>query len=170
VSLLEANQPPPSKTPRYILLGVVVLLAIAFFVWRAVRYDAEEKTVNTFFSTLAAGNMQGAYQLWKAMPSYSFRDFQEDWGPGGYYGPVKSFRIDSASAPPKSNSVAVRVRISPYQPFPKNDPEQQNKTKTVIIWVDRNTQSLSFPPPSMSRLIRATPPPALLALASRSPA
>ncbi|HVB08715.1 MAG TPA: hypothetical protein VNF00_07170 [Candidatus Acidoferrales bacterium] len=170
MTLLEANQPPPSKTPRYVFLGVVVLLAIALFVWHTVRYKAEEKTVDTFFTALSAGNMQQAYQLWKAMPSYSFQDFQQDWGPDGYYGPVKSFQIDSAFAPKKSNSIAVRVLISPYQPFPKNDPAQQNKTKEIIIWVDRNTQSLSFPPPAMSRLIRATPPPALPGSASRFPA
>ncbi|MHB8539736.1 MAG: hypothetical protein ACYDCD_02160 [Candidatus Acidiferrales bacterium] len=158
MTLLEANQPPPSKTPRYVFLGVVVLLAIALFVWRTVRYKAEEKTVDTFFTALSAGNMQQAYQLWKAMPSYSFQDFQQDWGPNGYYGPVKSFQIDSAFAPKKSNSIAVRVLISPYQPFPKNDPARQNKTKEITIWVDRNTQSLSFPPPAMSLLIRATPP------------
>lgn len=151
-------------------LGVLVLLAIAIFVWRTVRYKTEEKTVDTFFSALAAGDMQQAYQLWKAMPSYSFQDFQQDWGANGYYGPVKSFQIDSAYAPKKSSSVAVRVLISPYQPFPKNDPAQENKTKEVIIWVDRNTHSLSFPPPAMSQLIRVIPPPTHPASVSRFPA
>ncbi|HKV26864.1 MAG TPA: hypothetical protein VJN90_01155 [Candidatus Acidoferrales bacterium] len=170
MSLLEANQAPPSKTPRYVFIGVLVLLLIGLFVWRAVRYKAEETSVETFFSALTAGDMQHAYQLWKAMPSYSFQDFQQDWGSNGYYGPVKSFEIDSAFAPKKSSSVAVRVLISPYQPFPKNDPAQENKTKEVIIWVDRNTHSLSFPPPSMSQLIRAMPPRALRGSASRFPA
>ncbi|HEV2617117.1 MAG TPA: hypothetical protein VGU63_10965 [Candidatus Acidoferrales bacterium] len=170
MSLLEANQAPPSQTPRYVFIGVLVLLLIGLFVWRAVRYKAEEKSVETFFNALTAGNMQQAYQLWKAMPSYSFQDFQQDWGANGYYGPVKSFQIDSTYAPKKSSSVAVRVLISPYQPFPKSDPAQQNKTKEVIIWVDRNTQSLSFPPPSMSQLIRAVPPSALRASVSRFPA
>lgn len=170
MSLLEANQAPPSKTPRYVFIGVLVLLLIGLFVWRAVRYEAEEKSVETFFSALTAGNMQEAYQLWKAMPSYSFQDFQQDWGANGYYGPVKSFQIDSAYAPKKSSSVAVRVLISPYQPFPKNDPAQENKTKEVIIWVDRNTHSLSFPPPAMPQLIRVIPPPTHPASVSRFPA
>ena len=171
MTLLEANQPPPSKTPRYVFLGVVVLLAIVLFVWRTVRYKAEEKTVDTFFTALAAGNMQQAYQLWKAMPSYSFQDFQQDWGPNGYYGPVKSFEVESATAPRKSDTdVAVTVLISPYQPFPKNDPVQRNKTKEITIWVNRKTQSLSTGPPPMSLLIRATPPPALPWSALRFPA
>ncbi|HVB36630.1 MAG TPA: hypothetical protein VND42_05270 [Candidatus Acidoferrales bacterium] len=171
MSLLEANQPPPSKTPRYVLLGVLVLLALAFFVWRDVRYKAEEKTVETFFSELTAGNMQEAYQLWKPSPSYSFKDFQEDWGPNGYYGPVKSFELESATAPHKSDTdVAVTVLVSPYQPFPKNDSAQQNKTKEIIIWVERHTQSLSFPPPAMSNLIHVIPSPTHRASASRFPA
>jgi len=171
LSLLEANQAPPSKTPRYVFLGVLVLLAIAIFVWyKVLRYKAEEKTVDTFFSALAAGDMQQAYQLWKPSPSYSFQDFQEDWGPSGYYGPVKSFEVESASAPHKSTTdVAVTVLVSPYEPFPRNDPAQQNKTKEITIWVNRNTHSLSFPPPSMSRLIRVLPPPTLRASASRFP-
>ncbi|MGH9711614.1 MAG: hypothetical protein ACRD37_13825, partial [Candidatus Acidiferrales bacterium] len=92
MSLLEANQAPPSKTPRYVFLGVIVLMMIALLVWRTVRYEAEEKSVEAFFSALTTGNMQQAYQLWKAMPSYSFQDFQQDWGSNGYYGPVKSFQ------------------------------------------------------------------------------
>lgn len=171
MSLLEASQPPSSKTPRFVVFGAVIVLLIAFFVWRAVRYDAEEKIASTFFSTLAAGDMQQAYQLWQAMPSYSFKDFQDDWGSGGYYGPVKSFKIDSASAPKDSTSVAVTVSISPYQPFPKRDPAKQSKTRKVIIWVDSKTHSLSFPPPPMSlRLAPPEPRRALAELASRFPA
>ena len=151
MSLLDAaNQPPPPKWPRYVLLGVLIVFLVGFFVWRGVRFKAEEQTVENFLNAVVAGNMPQAYQLWQPTASYTLKDFEDDWGPNGYYGPVKSFQLDSAYAPRKSSSdVAVRVLISPYQPFPKNDTIEQNKTKTVTIWVNRKTHSLSTGPPGM---------------------
>lgn len=151
MSLLDASdQAPPSRVPRYVILAVVVILLILFFVWRVVRFKAEEQTVTTFLTAVAAGNMQQAYQLWQPTSSYTLKDFEDDWGPGGYYGPVKSFEIDSSFEPRKSSSdVAVRVLLSPFASFPKNDTIEQNKTKSVTIWVNRNTHSLSTGPPGM---------------------
>lgn len=149
MSLLDAaDQARPSKVPRYVMLAVLVVLIACFFVWRAIRFKTEEQTVETFLNAVVSGNMQQAYQLWQPASSYTLKDFQDDWGSSGYYGPVKSFEIDSAFEPSKSSSdVAVRVLLSPYQPFPKNDTIEQNKTKNVTIWVNRNTHSLSTGPP-----------------------
>jgi hypothetical protein len=170
VSLFEAHQPEPSKKPYYIILGVLVVFLIFVSIWWFVRFDSEEKTVTAFFNALAAGNMQQAYRLWQPSESYSFQDFQNAWGPSGYLGPVKSFQIESATAPSKSDSsVAVTVLISPYQPFPENGSPQANRTKTVVIWVNRTTKSLSFPPPTVSQLFRSAWPQALGASASPSP-
>ena len=151
MSLLDASdQAPPSRVPRYVILAVVVILLILFFVWRAVRFKAEEQTVTTFLTAVAAGNMQQAYQLWQPTSSYTLKDFEDDWGPSGYYGPVKSFEIDSSFEPRKSSSdIAVRVLLSPFASFPRNDTIEQNKTKSVTIWVNRNTHSLSTGPPGM---------------------
>ncbi|MFZ0334826.1 MAG: hypothetical protein WAN10_14410 [Candidatus Acidiferrales bacterium] len=150
MSLLDANpQPEPSKKPYYIILAVLVVFLIGIFVWWSVRFKAEEKTATAFFSALAAGDMQQAYTLWKPAESYTFKDFQDAWGPAGYLGPVKSFKIVSATAPHRSDSsVAVTTLISPYQPFPEGGSAEANKTKTVVIWVNRATHSLSFPPPT----------------------
>ena len=153
MSLLEASQPEPSKKPRFIILGVLVVvlsgwLLMSYLAGYSVRVDAE-KTVSPFLTALAAGNTQQAYTLWKPSESYSFKDFQDAWGPSGYLGPVKSFEIESATTPSKSDSsVAVTAFVSPYQPFPKSDSAEGNKTKTVVIWVNRTTHALSFPPPT----------------------
>lgn len=151
MSLLDAgDQARPSKVPRYVMLAVLVVLIACFFVWRVIRFKAEEQTVETFLNAVVSGNMQQAYQLWQPTSSYTLKDFQDDWGASGYYGPVKSFEIDSAFKPSKSSSdVAVRVLLSPYRPFPKNDTIEQNKTKNVTIWVNRNSHSLSTGPPGM---------------------
>lgn len=149
MTLLDANQPEPSKKPYYIIVIVLVVFLIALFVWREVRFRSEEKTATSFFSELASGNLQQAYKTWQPSESYSFNDFQNAWGPNGYYGPVKSFEIEATGAPHRSDSsVAVTALISPYQPFPKSGTAEANKTKEIVIWVNRTTQSLSFPPPT----------------------
>jgi hypothetical protein len=150
VSLLDASsEPEPSKRPYYIILVVLIVFLIAFFIWRAVRFNGEEKTATSFFTALSAGNMQQAYAIWQPSESYSLKDFEDAWGPSGYLGPVKSFEIESASAPHKSDSsVALTVLVSPYQPFPKDNSAEANKTKTVVIWINRTSHSLSFPPPT----------------------
>ena len=150
MTLLDAaNYKPPSKTPRYIFLGALAVFAIAFLIWHQVRYDSEEKVVETFLNAVVAGNLQQAYQLWKPMPGYSFHDFQQDWGPGGYFGITKSYRIEDAYGPKNSSSVGVRVSLSSVAPFPKNDPDAKFKTRDVEIWVNAQTHALSFPPPAM---------------------
>lgn len=149
MSLLDVNQPEPSKKPYYIILIVLIVFVIAVFVWRAVRFNSEEKAATAFFSALASGNAQQAYKIWQPSESYSFHDFQNAWGPDGYLGPVKSFQIEATDAPRRSDSsVAVTALISPYQPFPKSGTAEANKTKEIVIWVNRTTKSLSFPPPT----------------------
>lgn len=150
MTLLDANsQSGPSKRPYYIILCVLIVFLIVLFVWRAVRFDGEEKTATSFFTALSSGNMQQAYAIWKPAESYSLKDFEDAWGPSGYLGPVKSFHIESTSAPHRSDtSVAVTVLVSPYQPFPNDNSPEANKTKTVVIWINRMSHSLSFPPPT----------------------
>jgi hypothetical protein len=137
-----------SKNFRRALYGIVLAALVVFGIWWLVRFHAEKVTVEKFMNTLVAGQTEQAYQIWKASPSYAYKDFLDDWGPNGYYGPVKSFRLAGAAEPRKSlDSVAVTVHISPYTPFPADqDSADNNKTKEVVIWVDRKDQSLSFPP------------------------
>src|SRR5579864_7634902 len=158
VTLLESgNQAPPSKVRRYVILGLLTVLFITValpitrsFVRRAARFKSARQTVGTFLNAVVAGDFQQAYELWQPAASYTLKDFQDDWGLNGYYGPVKSFEVDSAFEPRKSDSdVAVRVLVSPYQPFPNSDPVEQSKTKSVTIWVNSSTHSLSTGPPGM---------------------
>jgi hypothetical protein len=75
------------------------------------------------------------------------KDFMADWGPQGYYGPVKSYKILKVNAPPKANAIAVRVAISPFSPLPDaGDEEKSRKTRVVSVWVLTKDKSLSFPP------------------------
>jgi hypothetical protein len=125
-------------------LALVAIVAL----WYTFRYYPEKKAVATFFDALVAGDTAKAYQLWKAGPTYSMKDFLADWGPEGYYGPVKSYKIIRARAPGGSNAIAVSVEISPYSPMPDiSDTEKSRKTRVVEVWVLAADKSFSFPVP-----------------------
>ena len=149
MSLLDSTgEEPRSKLRRYAISGLALVLLLALSVWYLFRFYPEKQAVERFFDALAAGDTQRAYQLWKPQASYTYQDFLEDWGPSGYYGPVKSYRIETALSPQGGGSgVIVVVEVSPDQPFPaESDAAKQRRTKEVRIWVERSDKSLGFPP------------------------
>ncbi|HKW33267.1 MAG TPA: hypothetical protein VJN92_09705 [Candidatus Acidoferrum sp.] len=142
--------PPPVKPQRSraipftvatVAVAAIVLLYLVF------RYYPEKKAAERFFDTLVAGNMDLAYQLWKPGQSYTKKDFLADWGPEGYYGPVKSYEILKTSSPHGANDVDVEVAVSPFSPMPQpGDAEKSRKTKVVSVRVATSDKHLGFPP------------------------
>ncbi|MGC1485081.1 MAG: hypothetical protein WA789_14910 [Candidatus Acidiferrum sp.] len=148
MSLLEppADVHKKSRAMIFTLTAAFIIAIIA--VWFVLRFYPEKKATEDFFNAVVAGDMTHAYQLWKPGPSYKLQDFVADWGPTGYYGPVKSYTIVKAKSPTGSTtSVEIRVAISPFSPMPDpNDPDKSQKTKVVTVWVDSKDKSFSFPP------------------------
>jgi hypothetical protein len=148
MSLLEppADIQKKSRALAFTVAACVVIAIIA--VWFVLRFYPEKKAAEEFFNAVVANDMTHAYQLWKPSPSYRMQDFVADWGPTGYYGPVKSYEIMKAKSPTGSTtSVEIRVAISPFSPMPSaNDPEKSQKTKVVTVWIDSKDKSFSFPP------------------------
>ena len=147
MSLLE---PPPEKTDKSRAMAfttVALVAALGIILWFMFRYYPEKKAAGEFFDALVAGDTDKAYALWKPTPSYRKDDFLADWGPSGYYGPVKSYKIMGAKAPNKSDSIAVNVAISPYAPMPDvADADKSRKTRVVTLWITPSDKSFSFPP------------------------
>jgi hypothetical protein len=148
MSLLE---PPPeekiNKSRAMAFTAVALVAVLGVVLWFVFRYYPEKKVAGQFFDALVAGETDKAYALWKATPSYRKDDFLADWGPSGYYGPVKSYKIMGAKAPRKSDSVEVNVAISPYAPMPsESDAEKSRKTRVVTLWITPSDKSFSFPP------------------------
>jgi len=139
-----------SKIRRYVIMVVVFIALIAGATWYLLRYYQEKDTVRHFLNEVAAGNMQEAYKVWKPSPSYSFNDFLQDWGPNGYYGPVRSYHIERTTRRSDSNGVDVIVEVSSDKTFPSSgDAAGQNEVKEVDLGVRLSDQSISFPPPAL---------------------
>lgn len=147
MTLLDPPPVTPHKSRAIPFTIAAVTIASIVTLWFVFRYYPEKKAAERFFNALVAGNTDRAYQLWKPGPSYLKKDFLADWGPEGYYGPVKSYEILKTSSPHGSNAVDVRVAVSPFSPMPDaSDPEKSRKTKVVSVWVIASDKSLSFPP------------------------
>jgi hypothetical protein len=148
MSLLEPPADVHKKSRAMIFTLVTAFIIAVIAVWFVLRFYPEKKAAEVFFNAVVANDMTHAYQLWKPSPSYRMQDFVADWGPTGYYGPVKSYEIMKAKSPTGSTtSVEIRVAISPFSPMPSaNDPEKSQKTKVVTVWIDSKDKSFSFPP------------------------
>jgi hypothetical protein len=148
MSLIDppADKPDKSRAMAFTIAALAVVAIVAL--WYTFRYYPEKKAAERFFDALVDGDTARAYQLWKPSPSYAMKDFLADWGPQGYYGPVKSYKVIRAKAPSSSNAVAVSVEVSPFSPMPDiSDTEKSRKTRVVEIWVIAADKSFSFPVP-----------------------
>jgi hypothetical protein len=147
MSLLEPPVEKPQKSRVMVFTVAALAFTLAVVLWFTFRYYPEKKAAANFFDALVAGDTNKAYDLWKPSASYKLTDFTADWGPGGYYGPVKSYKIMGAKAPTKSDSIEVDVAISPFSPMPDaSDGEKSRKTRVVPLWILPSDKSISFPP------------------------
>jgi hypothetical protein len=147
ISLLEPAVEKPQKSRVMLFTVAALAFTLAVVLWFTFRYFPEKKAAAHFFDALVAGDTNKAYELWKPSATYRLSDFTADWGPGGYYGLVKSYKIIGAKAPNKSDSIEVNVAISPFSPMPDaSDAEKSRKTRVVPLWILPSDKSISFPP------------------------
>ena len=148
MGLLEPPPQPSNKARALKLMAGAIALIAVIVLYFTFRFYPEQKAVQHFFDAVVAGDFNTAYKLWKPGPSYQMRDFMADWGPYGYYGPVKSYKIVRLHSPDhSSNSVVAEVAVSPFSPMPAHDDaEKSRRTRVVTIWVNSKDKSLSFPP------------------------
>ena len=144
----KTSEEPDSKRLRYAVSGVALVILVAFGIWFFfLRFLNEKHTIEHFMDAVVAQNYQNAYEIWKSHGSYTYKDFLADWALDGYYGPIKSYRIESASLPPNGGSgVIVVVEVNPSAPFPENNDPKSGRNKEIRLWVERSDQSISFPP------------------------
>jgi len=69
------------------------------------RYYPEKRAAAHFLDALVAGNTNQAFHYGSLRRVTKIGDFLADWGPEGYYGPVKSYAIVKATARKGANGV-----------------------------------------------------------------
>jgi uridine phosphorylase len=145
MTLLDAQPYDTAKARRRnikIAATVVVVVVLAALAWMY-RNWPEERCVNKFFAALEHQNYEVAYGIYFNDPTwiqhrqkysqYTYADFYRDWGPGGEWGLVKSYRI-YGSANTKglaSGGVVVEVVVNERSEHARMFVQKSDKTLTV---------------------------------------
>jgi hypothetical protein len=146
MTLLDAKSYNPEKERkrRRLVISLIVILAVVFFLVWWFRYSPEEHLAGRFFDALQKQDYKQAYAIWMHDPDwqqhteryskYPFGDFYRDWGPGGEWGLIKTFKVFGASRCPGGGSgVVVDVVVN-------------NRTEHAQVWVEKSDNTLSYPP------------------------
>jgi hypothetical protein len=145
MTLLDAQPYDPAKARRRkirIAATVAVVVVLATLAWMY-RNWPEERCVNKFFAALEHQDYEVAYGIYfndptwlqhrQKYPQYTYADFYRDWGPGGEWGLVKSYRI-YGSANTKglgSGGVVVEVVVNERSEHARMFVQKSDKTLTV---------------------------------------
>lgn len=146
MTLLDAKEFDSTKAStrnKRLILGTVVLLILVFLGWWF-RYEREELIAGHFFAALQKQDYNTAYGIWMHDPEwqkhpaqytkYPFSDFNRDWGLGGEWGLVKTYKVYGASACPGGGTgVVVDVVVN-------------DRTEHAQVWVEKSDHTLSYPP------------------------
>lgn len=129
---------------RKIKIGatILVVIVLAVLAW-TYRNWPEERVVDHFFAALQKQDFDTAYAIYFHDPDfrqhlqkysqYTYADFYRDWGPGGEWGLIKTFRIDG-SANTKGfggGGVIVEVVVNERAEHARMFVQKSDKTITV---------------------------------------
>jgi catechol 2,3-dioxygenase-like lactoylglutathione lyase family enzyme len=145
MTLLDAQPFDAARARRRkirIAVAVVTLLIVATTLW-FYRNWPEERVVSHFFGALEKQDYESAYAFyfndpdWRQHPQkysqYTYADFYRDWGPGGEWGLIKSFRV-YGSADTKGfgrGGVIVEVIVNERAEHARMFVQRSDKTITV---------------------------------------
>ena len=146
MTLLDAKEYDPAKERKRrarIISAIVVLLLLVFLGWWF-RYWPEERVADRFFDALQHQDYEVAYGIWmhdpqwkqhpERYPKYPYSEFYRDWGRGGEWGLIKSYKIYAVGAPPGGGSgVVVDVTVN-------------DRAERARVWVEKSDKTMSFSP------------------------
>jgi hypothetical protein len=144
-TLFEAPPYDPAKERRKklkIAIIIAVIVVVGIVIWTH-RYWREEHEVSQFFSDLQKQDFKAAYGIWMQDPNwqqhpqkysrYPFNEFYSDWGPGGQWGLIHTYKILGAVHPGGGSGVIVAVEIN-------------GRVDQAHVWVEKSDKTLSFSP------------------------
>jgi hypothetical protein len=144
-TIFTAPQYDPRRERRRnaIIAGVVAIILVVGWLAYLYRNWPEERVVDHFFSAVVNKDFEKAYAIWvhdpdwkqhtQNYPNYSFREFYNDWGPGGEWGIIKTYHIDGSASPKQGSGVVVVVTIN-------------ERKEPARMWVEKKDKTLTFSP------------------------
>jgi hypothetical protein len=146
MTLLDAKPVDLAREHRrraIISISISVLVLLIFFAWYF-RFWPEERIANRFFSALETQNYALAYGIyfhdtnWQQHPQehsqYPYNEFYADWGPGGEWGLIKSYKVEaSGNCPGGGTGVVVQLVVN-------------GRSERARVYVDKKDKTISTPP------------------------
>lgn len=143
MTLLDAQPFDAARARRRkIIIGVSILVVIVLvaLAWMY-RNWPEERVVSDFFAALQHQDYESAYAIYFNDPTwrqhqekytqYAYADFYRDWGPGGEWGLIKSFRIYGSANTKGLGGVIVEVVVNQRAEHARMFVLRSDKTITV---------------------------------------
>ncbi len=135
---------PRRERRKRVIIAAIIAAAVVIGVFAYLfRNWPEERVVDHFMTALVNKDFEQAYAIWmhdpnwkqhpQDYPNYSFREFYNDWGPGGEWGIINSFHIDGSANPKGGSGVVVQVTIN-------------QRKEPARLWVEKKTKTLTFSP------------------------
>src|SRR4051794_32822746 len=120
-TIFQAPEYDPARDQRRrrtIIIIIVAVLLLALVGYRF-RNWPEERVVSHFFEALQQHKYEDAYAIWIHDPAwkqhpekytrYPYHEFYQDWGPGGEWGLINSYRVDGSTRSGSGVVVVVTV-------------------------------------------------------------
>jgi len=147
MTLLDAKVYDEARARRRRLIivlscGAVAVIIVALLILRPWNWP-EEWVAEHFFSDLQKQNYEAAYGVWMHDPQwkqhpekytrYPYKEFYNDWGPGGEWGVIKSYEFNGSVAPKDGSGVVVEFVIN-------------GRAEHCRVWVEKSDKTMTFSP------------------------
>jgi hypothetical protein len=143
MTLLDAQQYDEARARRrtkIIIVSIIGALILAWVIYHLRNYS-ERHAADKFFAALEKQDIEGAFGVWNNDPNwkqhpdksakYGYAEFDQDWGPSGEWGIIKSYSIDCSYS--GGSGVIVQATIN-------------GRAKHAYVWVDKSDKTLHFSP------------------------
>src|ERR1700756_2880510 len=106
MTLMDAKEYDDSRDRRRRKLILVTIVAALILAWVGYHFRnySERHTVDKFFNALQQQKLEDAFAIWFQDPQwkqhtekyakYGYGEFQQDWGPSGEWGIIKSYSVN----------------------------------------------------------------------------
>ena len=137
----EYDEAPARRRRNLIFTAVFAGLILVWVVYHCRDYS-ERHIVDKFFNALQQQNLESAFSVWsqdtqwkqhpeKYAKGYTYGEFQQDWGPSGEWGIIKSYSVDCSLS--TGSGVIVQITVN-------------QRSEHAYIWVEKSDKTLHFPP------------------------